>query len=120
MTNHLATARNPSCEIKHQPAHCIYVFIPLYCRQESAGFGLEILDLEAGIHVDDTRPLAHKFWTPVFIVLVFDLADDLLNEVLDRHQPVYATEFIDHQRHVQPLNAHLKQQLQNRHRRRNE
>ena len=120
MTDHLATARNPSCEIKHQAAHRIYVFVPLFCRQESTGFGLEILDLEARIHIDNTRPLAHKFRAPVFIVLVLDLANDPLNEVLDRHQPVYATEVIDHQRHVQPLNAHLKQQLQNRHRRRNE
>ena len=52
------------------------------------------------------------------VVLVLDLADDLLDQVLDGHQPVDAAELVDHHRHVDARLAHLHQQIEDRHRRR--
>ena len=52
-------------------------------------------------------------------MFVFNVADYLLDEILNRDQAVNTAEFIDHKRHMQPLNTHLQQKFQNRHRRRN-
>src|SRR5271166_1730843 len=45
------------------------------------------------------------------VVLVGDLADDLLQHVLDRHQPRGGPVFVDQQRHVVAVALHLAQQL---------
>ena len=52
------------------------------------------------------------------VVLVLDVADDLLDDVLDRDQPVGAAVFVDHQREVNARRLHLRQQIDRRHRRR--
>ena len=56
----------------------------------------------------------------VDVVLVLDLADDLLDQVLDRDQPVDAAELVDHHRDVGARLAHLHQQVEDRQRRRDE
>ena len=48
-------------------------------------------------------------------MLVRDVADDGLDQILDRHQPVDAAILVHHQRHVDARLAHLQQQLQHRH-----
>src|SRR3546814_13179372 len=50
------------------------------------------------------------------VVLVLDLPDDLLDQVLDRHQAVDAAEFVDNQGHVDARQAHLQQQIEHPHR----
>ena len=45
----------------------------------------------------------------VLVVLVADLADDLFEQILDRHQPVHAAIFVDDQRHVASPGLHLLQ-----------
>ena len=47
-----------------------------------------------------------------------DLADDLLDNVLDRDQPVGSTIFVDHQRQMDARGLHLRQQIDRPHRRR--
>src|SRR6266568_6150218 len=48
------------------------------------------------------------------VVLVGDLADDLLQDVLDRHQPRRAAVLVDHDRHVGLPGLHLPQQVVDR------
>jgi hypothetical protein len=50
--------------------------------------------------------------------LVRDVADDRLDQVLDRQQAIDAAVFVDHQRQVHALLAHLKQQVEHRYLRR--
>ena len=54
------------------------------------------------------------------VVLVLDLADDLLDHVFDRHQPVDAAELVDHHRDMGARLAHLHQEIEDRQRRRHE
>ena len=54
------------------------------------------------------------------VVLVLDVADDRLDDVLDRNQSVGPAIFVDHQRHVRPRRLHLHQQIERGHRRRRE
>ncbi len=51
-------------------------------------------------------------------MLVVDLADDLLDNVFDRHQTVGAAIFVDHQSEVNARGLHLRQQIDGAHRRR--
>ncbi len=53
------------------------------------------------------------------IVFVFDFSDDFFDQILNRHQSIDAAIFIHHQGHMQPVHAHLQQQIQHPHRRRN-
>ena len=48
-------------------------------------------------------------------MLVLDLADHLLDQILDGRQPVDPAIFVDHQRHVDALALHLPQQDADRH-----
>ena len=45
-------------------------------------------------------------------MLVLDIADDFLDQILDRDQPVGAGEFIDHNRQVNPLGAHVGEHIE--------
>ena len=76
--------------------------------------------LEAGARVGDEAVvgLAHDRRRLVAVVLVVDLADDLFDDVLDRHQAVGAAIFVDHQREMDPRGLHLRQQVDRPHRRR--
>ena len=52
------------------------------------------------------------------VVLVLDIADDLLDQVLDGDEAVGAAVLVDHQRHVDVRRLHADQQVRRRHRRR--
>ena len=56
----------------------------------------------------------------VLVVLVGDIADDLLDDVLDRDEAVGAAVFVDHQREMDARGLHLGEQVDRRHRRRHE
>ena len=53
-------------------------------------------------------------------MLVLDLADDLLDDVLDRDEAVGAAIFVDHQRQMDARRLHAREQVDRRHRRRHE
>ena len=72
------------------------------------------IDVEAAVGADGD----HRLGFPV--MLVGDLAHDLLDDVFDRQQPIDAAVLVDHERHVRALDPHLQQQLQDLHRRRHE
>ena len=52
------------------------------------------------------------------VVLVLDVADDRLDHVLDRNEPVGAAVFVDHQRHMGARRLHAEQEIERGHRRR--
>ena len=56
----------------------------------------------------------------VLVVLVFDIADDHLDDVLDRSQAVGAAIFVDDERHMRARRLHFHQKIERRHRRRHE
>ena len=84
--------------------------------QAEPGFGLEIL--HRGFR--QRQILAGFFGDPIFVivgvVLVFDLAHDLLDQILDGDKPINPAIFVDHQRHMLALGLHLLQQHPDRHR----
>ena len=49
-------------------------------------------------------------------MLVLDIADDLLDEILDGHQPVGAAVFVDDDRHVGLPGTHPREKVENAHR----
>ena len=80
----------------------------------------ESLDRDPGIGDDAAVWPLDQHRRGIDIMLVLDLADDLLDQILDRHQPVDAAEFVDHHRDVGAGLPHLHEQIKDRHRRRNE
>ena len=50
------------------------------------------------------------------VMLVLDLADDLLDDVLDRHQALGAAELVDDDGEVDALGAHPGEQVDDAHR----
>ena len=83
-------------------------------RSSSASIG------DAGVGDDAAVGPLDQVRRLVDVVLVLDLADDLLDHVLDGDEPVDAAELVDDQRHVDARQAHLHQQVEDRHRRRDE
>ena len=49
-------------------------------------------------------------------MLVLDLADDLLDHVLDRHQPFGAAELVDDDGEMDSLGPHPREQIEHAHR----
>ena len=49
------------------------------------------------------------------VVLVRNVADDKLDQILDRHQPVAAAVFVDDQRQMNPRRLHLGEKIERRH-----
>ena len=82
--------------------------------------GGDVLELGARVGQERAVGLAHHVGPLVLVVLVLDLADDLLDDVLDRDHPVGAAVFVDHQRQMDAAGLHARQQVHRRHRRRHE
>jgi hypothetical protein len=51
-------------------------------------------------------------------VLVFDVADDFLDQIFDRDEPVGAAIFVDHERQMNAGRLHFHEQVDRGHRRR--
>ena len=83
-----------------------------------ADHGADVLEVGARIGDKGIVGLPHDRGRLVAVVLVVDFADDLLDDVLDRHQAVGAAIFVDHERQMDARRLHLRQQVDRRHRRR--
>ncbi len=53
-------------------------------------------------------------------MFVVDLADDCLDDVLDRYEPIGAAILVDDERHLDVAGLHLGKKIGRRHRRRHE
>ena len=80
----------------------------------------ELLELEPGIGFP--QPVVEQGQHAGFglVMLVLDVADDLLDHVLDRHQALGAAELVDDDGEVDALGAHPREQLDHAHRFRHE
>ena len=117
MANDLAPSRDTASEIENQATHGVDIFIPVIFGQKCAGLLFEIFDAQSGIDIDLIRAMSLKTGPGVPIVFIFNLADNLLDQILDRHQSIDTPELVNDQRHVKAPYPHLKEKLQNRHRR---
>ena len=115
MGDHLALHRHPAGQHEDQPAQRVDLVL-FFVGKAQADHGLDILQRGAGLN----QPLAGLFLDGDaaldLVMLVLDLADDLLDQVLDGDQPIHAAIFVDHHRHMDALLLHLLQQNADRHR----
>ncbi len=116
MRDHLAAQRNPSGQHEDQAAQGVDLVVLVVAGQPQPGLGLDLVQRRAGLD----QPLRRLFLYPHpalgLVMLVFDLADDLFDQVLDRDQAVDAAIFVYDQRHMGPLLLHLLQQHPDGHR----
>ena len=113
MADHLAARGHPAGEVEHETAERVDV-LALFRRQHRADARLEVLD--RGACVGDqraVRPLDHVDLLDV--VLVLDIAHDLLDHVLDGDETVDTAELVHHHRHVHARKTHLQQQIEHAH-----
>ena len=85
-----------------------------------ADHGADVVEAGARVGDEGIVRLPHDRRRLVAVVLVVDLADDLFDDVLDRHQAVGAAIFIHHQRQMNARGLHLRQQIDRAHRWRHE
>ena len=78
----------------------------------------DVLEARTGVGEKRAVGLAHHAWRHVLVVLVRDLADDLLDDVLDRYDAVSAAIFIDDEGKMHAGRLHLGEQIEHRHGRR--
>ena len=114
MSDHLAAGRHPAGEGEHQPAYRVDIGLTLVFAQHRTQPGLEILHRQAGIEVERAVGALDHHRPAHLVVFVGDVADDLLDQILDRHQPVDAAVFVHHQRQMHMRLAHLQQQVEHR------
>ena len=119
MRNHFAALGYPSGKAGDQPAQRIDFLLVSLRKQMSALMRLKHFDRRTRIGnqasigtLDETRSVGH-------VMLVFDLADDLLDEIFDRYQPINTAEFVNNHRDMSPRLAHLNEEVEYRYRRRN-
>ena len=103
----LAALGQPPERLEDQPAHGIELLVAEVALErlvEVSDFGLR-LDPVAAISLGDD--VVFRF---VEIVLILDVADDLFEHVLDRHEAGHAAVFIDDDRDVVAIGAEIAQQ----------
>ena len=78
--------------------------------------------VEVGARIGDEDAVARRddHVALVLVMLVLDVADDDLDDVLDRDEAVGAAIFVDDERHLGARRLHLRQQVDGRHRGRHE
>src|SRR5688572_10611262 len=98
MLDQFATCRNMAGQVGNEPSQGIYVLLALFLRKYRPQKLLKLFDGGSGISEKSAvgapghaRPLDD-------VVLVFNFADNLFNQVFDRDKAVDATELIYDQR----------------------
>src|SRR5216684_90580 len=71
---------------------------------------LDLVDVHFAVEDESPAPFVDDRLR-LDVVLVADLADDLLEEILDRHEPSRAAVFVHHDRHLRLLTLKLLQEL---------
>ena len=99
MTHNLATSRHPSGDGADKAADGIDL-VAVIVFEKPSGQDLERLDLEPGLGENGAIVVDGDLRLDRLVMLVLDLADDFLDKVFNRDQPVNAAEFIDDQRQM--------------------
>ena len=118
MHHDLAARRHAAGDPDDEAAERVDLLGEFGVDQPDVRLRLEILDIHPRLRQIDAVALVGPQRAFVLVVLVADVADDLLDQILDRHEPVDAAVFVDDQRHVEPRRLHLLEQHADRHRRR--
>ena len=116
MPHQLAARRNPAGEADHQAAEGIHLLGQLAVGEPGPGHRLEVVEVHPGLHEVDPGRLHGPERALDLVVLVGDVADDLLEQVLDGDEPIDAAVLVDDERHVDASGLHLLQQHPDRHR----
>ena len=119
MGQHLTTQRHPPGHGENQPAERFHVFFAVFVGQEAADFGLQLTQLQPRMGLEFIFLDGDDF-AFVLVVLVLNIADDLLDQIFDGQQPVDPAVLIDDEGHVTALGAHIQQHVEHRHGRRYE
>ena len=120
-TGHQLTAQGQPPDLAHDvAAEGVDLFGRVADVEGDADRGGDIVEARSRIGHERTVELAHHGGQFVLVVLVGDVADDLLDDILHRDEPVGAAVFVDHQRQVDAGRLHLFQEVERRHRRRHE
>ena len=104
---------DPNVVIRTEPRPYTSNFEPNYLAGIEFGshHGGDVFQAGTGIGHERTVRLSDDTRRLVLVVLVGDLADDLLQHVLDGHQAGDAAVFVRHQRHVVMALAEVAQSL---------
>ena len=114
MSHAFALRRDVAGEQEHEAAE--RVDLVLVGRQPRVDRCGELLELDPGIGFPQAVVEHGQHARLGLVMLVLDVADDLLDDVLDRDQALGAAEFVDDDREVDALAAHPRQQLDHAHR----
>src|SRR5437868_10189825 len=95
-----ATDRHAPCEMDVEAAYRVDIGLALLFVQNGADPLFEFLDGGPGIGDEGSVGSGQKLRSLGDIVFVLDLADDLLDQILDCDEPVGAAEFVDHERQM--------------------
>ncbi len=122
MRDDFAAGRDAPQLEENQAAQRIEFIFFFLGNEVEAEFLFQLVDADAGVDFEQMVIDANDFIFRlfVFIVLILDIADDLLEQIFHRHQPVRAAIFIDDNGDVASGMAHAHQQIDNSHRRRHE
>jgi len=75
--------------------------------QREAGHLGEVVEVQQSVDLAGTAGRLLAVGRDLLVVLVVDLPDDLLDEVLERHDPVGAAVLVDHDRQMLVVPSHL-------------
>ncbi|OIQ64543.1 hypothetical protein GALL_539070 [mine drainage metagenome] len=118
MADHLAARRHPPAQQKDEAAEGIDLVILQIVVQRKADHRLEFIKRRTRLRKKDAGLFLGPEAALVFVVFILDLADHRFDQILDGHQAINATVFVDHQCHMHPVTLHLLQQDTDGHRRR--
>lgn len=116
--NHFAAHRKPPDLRDEIAAERIDVLSRLAGVEVLAHDRSDVVEAGAAVGDEGVVVLADDGGAFIGVVLVVDLADHLLDNVLDGHQSVGAAIFVDHQRQMNARRLHLRKQVDRGHRRR--
>src|SRR5581483_10612051 len=101
---------------KHETAERVDLLLEFLRDELEPELLLEILDRCARVGDEAEFRIGADQGLVLDVVLVGDLADHLLDQVLDGDEPVRPAIFVDHERKMQSRHLHLEQEIEHRHR----
>jgi len=114
--NHLTALRYTPREARDQPSQGVDIF--LIADGTQPGTLMLLKQLYRGARVGDEAAVGalDQAWSVGDIMFVLDLADNLFDQILDRHQPIDAAKLVYHHRDMCARLAHLYKKIEDRHR----
>ena len=109
MRHDLATRWHPSGADHHQTAQSVDVLVVVVHPQGHAKRRFKLIQRRGGLSEENAGILLIPQIVLSLVMFIFDLADHGFDQILDRHQPVDPTIFIDDEGHMDPFALHFLQ-----------